>query len=74
MVVHFAPGVDVIAGDVAEIELFFIEHFPFYFPLGRIVAHNFHQDRAVAVQDFIRLLYGFGGGFAEADVIGIFTG
>lgn len=72
-VVHFVAAIDVVAGEIFIVELLFIEYGAVYFLLGFVFSDNFQENRAIAVQDFIGIAHGLGGGLSQAYVVFIFT-
>lgn len=63
-VVHFVAAIDVIAGEIFIVELLLIQYGAVYLLLGFVFSDNFQQDGAIAVQDFIGIPHGLGGGLS----------
>jgi hypothetical protein len=73
IVIAFALGVDIRPGVVMEVELLFVEVHTGKLLLTGVFAHEFEQDGAVSMENFVDLTNDFGRGTAETDVIVVFA-
>ena len=72
--IGFPPAVDGIAGDVLVVEFLFVEYLAVDFLLSFVFTHDFEENGAIAVQDFICFANGCGGSTPELDVVAVFAG
>ena len=69
MVDHLILRIDMVMGDIPKVKFFTVHKCSGYFFLGTVFSHDFEQDRAIAMEDFVYTLRSFRRHFIELDVI-----
>ena len=53
---HLVLSIDVVVGDIPEVKFFTVKQYSGYFFLSTVFTHDFKEDGAIAMQDFIDTL------------------